>query len=270
MTKQLKLFATDMDGTFLRNDHSYNHKKLAELIPQIQAKGLLFAASSGRSLLGLTQVFSEYKDHMAFVAENGGVVAYQGKILFAKDLSIAQTQELIDALQEMPYSPKQDYLISGLKGAYYPEGISEDYLKHAKLYYPNCQLYHDLADIDDKLLKITTDFPDQHVRDCEQWVTNRLPFIRATTTGFTSIDIVPAGISKASGLAHLLAHFNWLPEKLAVFGDQMNDFEMLEYAGAAYAVSNAAPEILAIADKVILSNDEDAVLLEIEKILEEV
>ena len=50
----------------------------------------------------------------------------------------------------------------------------------------------------------------------------------------------------------------------------MNDFEMLEYAGAAYAVSNAAPEILAIADKVILSNDEDAVLLEIEKILEEV
>lgn len=68
----------------------------------------------------MIEVFSEYKDQMAFVAENGGVVAYKGEILFAKDLTVAQTQELIDDLQEMPFSPKNDYLISGLKGAYYP------------------------------------------------------------------------------------------------------------------------------------------------------
>ena len=74
---------------------------------------------------------------------------------------------------------------------------------------------------------------------------------------------------QTSGLAHLLAHFNWLPENLAVFGDQMNDLEMFEYAGSSFAVSNAAPEILAQADKVILSNDEDAVLVEIENILNE-
>ena len=269
MNQNLKLFATDMDGTFLRNDHSYNHKKLAEVIKKIQDRNLLFAASSGRSLLGLIEVFSEYKDQMAFVAENGGVVAYKGEILCAKDLTVAQTQELIDDLQEMPFSPKNDYLISGLKGAYYPEGISKEYLTHAKLYYPNCQLYHRLDEIDDKLLKVTTNFPEDHVRDCEQWITDRLSFVRATTTGFTSIDIVPNGISKASGLAHLLAHFNWLPENLAVFGDQMNDLEMFEYAGSSFAVSNAAPEILELADKVILSNDEDAVLVEIENILNE-
>lgn len=75
MNQNLKLFATDMDGTFLHNDHSYNHKKLAEVIKKIQDRNLLFAASSGRSLLGLIEVFSEYKDQMAFVAENGGVVA---------------------------------------------------------------------------------------------------------------------------------------------------------------------------------------------------
>ncbi|XOW23504.1 hypothetical protein QK911_01610 [Lactococcus lactis] len=43
-------------------------------------------------------------------------------------MTVAQTQELIDDLQEMPFSPKNDYLISGLKGAYYPEGISKEYL----------------------------------------------------------------------------------------------------------------------------------------------
>lgn len=49
----------------------------------------------------------------------------------------------------------------------------------------------------------------------------------------------------------------------------MNDLEMFEYAGSSFAVSNAAPKILALADKVILSNDEDAVLVEIENILNE-
>ena len=44
---------------------------------------------------------------------------------------------------------------------------------------------------------------------------------------------------------------------------------MFEYAGSSFAVSNAAPKILALADKVILSNDEDAVLVEIENILNE-
>ena len=61
MNQNLKLFATDMDGTFLRNDHSYNHKKLAEVIKKIQDRNLLFAASSGRSpvkIVGFVILFS--------------------------------------------------------------------------------------------------------------------------------------------------------------------------------------------------------------------
>ena len=68
MNQNLKLFATDMDGTFLRNDHSYNHKKLAEVIKKIQDRNLLFAASSGRSKLGLIEDFSEYKEQIFIVS----------------------------------------------------------------------------------------------------------------------------------------------------------------------------------------------------------
>lgn len=267
MKKQLKLFATDMDGTFLHSDRTFNHEKLAQVIAQMTDKNLIFAAASGRSLLALTSIFAEYQDQMAFVAENGGVVTYQGKAIFTKKFNLAQTQEIINSLQKAPFSPKKNFLISGLKGAYIPSDADSDYFNSAQLYYPNCQRYQNLAEIDDDFLKITTHFPEKHVRDCERWVSEHISFVRATTTGFRSIDIIPDGISKASGLAHLLAHFGWHPENLAAFGDQMNDYEMLQYAGTAYAVSNAFPDILSIADQVILSNNEDAVLVEIEKIL---
>lgn len=264
---QIKLFATDMDGTFLHDDRTFNHQLLREVLPKLEKSGSIFCASSGRQLLALEKMFAEFQDRMAFVAENGGIVSYKGKTIFAKALSAQQVEELIVLLQEMPYSSGYDFLISGLNGAYALEKVSDDFFARGKLYYANCQKVGAVSDIDDTLLKITTNFAEEHVKACETWLNAHASYVRATTTGFSSIDLIPDGISKASGLAYLLAHLGWHPENLAAFGDQMNDYEMLQYAGHSYAVSNAFPEILKITDNIVASNNEDGVLMEIEKIL---
>jgi hydroxymethylpyrimidine pyrophosphatase-like HAD family hydrolase len=46
-----------------------------------------------------------------------------------------------------------------------------------------------------------------------------------------------------------------------------NDVPMLMWAGRAYAVANAHPDVLEVADEVIGSNDEDAVAALIESLL---
>jgi len=43
------------------------------------------------------------------------------------------------------------------------------------------------------------------------------------------------------------------------FGDMPNDLPMLAWAGRAVAVANAHPEVLAAADEVTASNDDDGV-----------
>lgn len=53
----IKLIATDMDGTFLAEDGTYNQEQLAALLPKLAEKGILFAVSSGRSLLAIDQLF---------------------------------------------------------------------------------------------------------------------------------------------------------------------------------------------------------------------
>ena len=56
-------------------------------------------------------------------------------------------------------------------------------------------------------------------------------------------------------------------DECAAFGDQMNDYEMLQEVKYAYAMSNAVQPIKDIAYEVIGSNDEQAVLKKIEDIL---
>lgn len=49
------------------------------------------------------------------------------------------------------------------------------------------------------------------------------------------------------------------PEQVWAFGDMPNDIPMLTWAGRAHAVANAHADVLALADEVVPSNDEDGV-----------
>ena len=267
MKKDLKLFATDMDGTFLRSDHTFDHARLQRLLENFAKKGWVFAAASGRSLLALQEVFADFQDQMAFVAENGGVIAVGQDIISTQSLNLEQVQAIVDMLQTMPHAPKHSFLVSGLKAAYALETIDQEFYDFAIHYYPHLEKVKSLDAIEDTLLKVTTNFPPEHIRACEDWLNQQIPFVHATTSGFTSVDIIPAGINKATGLRQLLQHFGWSAENLAAFGDQMNDYEMLEFAGTSYAMSNAIPEIQALADEVIGSNDEEAVFGKLEQLL---
>lgn len=74
-------------------------------------------------------------------------------------------------------------------------------------------------------------------------------------------EITPPGVTKA------LAASAWCAEQdppvdaadVWAFGDMPNDLPMLTWAGTAFAVANAHPDVLAIADHVIPHHDEDGV-----------
>lgn len=65
-----------------------------------------------------------------------------------------------------------------------------------------------------------------------------------------SLMVLPAGIDKASGLAHALAELGLDAAAVAAIGDAENDIAFLRRAGHAVAVANALPEVKAIAHTV--------------------
>ncbi|MDR2976228.1 MAG: Cof-type HAD-IIB family hydrolase [Streptococcaceae bacterium] len=267
MRKIKKIFATDMDGTFLRNDHAYDAERFRKLLDKFDATEALFCAASGRQLLALEELFAEFKDKISFVAENGGVVSIGDEIISAVAFDKAQMEELLRALQFMPSSPREDFMISGLKGAYAPLTVSQSYFDFIQDYYAKCEKVSSMSKIDDVMLKISTHFPQECIFECADWINEHVSFARATTSGYQAVDIIPKGISKATGLDVLAKHFDLTAENVVAFGDQMNDFEMLQYAGKAVAVENAVDDLKAVADYTIGRNVDSSVLAEMERLV---
>jgi Cof subfamily protein (haloacid dehalogenase superfamily) len=89
-----------------------------------------------------------------------------------------------------------------------------------------------------------------------------------TQAGLGFVEICPPGVDKATGLAVVAHALGVDPAEVLVFGDMPNDVPMFRWAGwARVAVSNAHPTVLALADEVTLSNDEDGVAVYLDRLL---
>eukprot|EP00793_Prasinoderma_coloniale_P005245 PRCOL_00001006-RA len=79
------------------------------------------------------------------------------------------------------------------------------------------------------------------------------------------LEITPAGVNKATALADLTASLGVSMSEVAAIGDGDNDLEMVHAAGLGIAMGNARPGVLAAADAVVASNDEEGVAEAIER-----
>jgi hydroxymethylpyrimidine pyrophosphatase-like HAD family hydrolase len=80
------------------------------------------------------------------------------------------------------------------------------------------------------------------------------------------VEIVRPDINKAVGLKRVAEEFSVPPERIIAFGDEMNDKEMLAFAGKGIAMGNAADAIKEIADDITLTNEEDGIAHYLEKL----
>jgi hydroxymethylpyrimidine pyrophosphatase-like HAD family hydrolase len=92
-----------------------------------------------------------------------------------------------------------------------------------------------------------------------------------THAGLGFIEVLPPGITKATGLAVALEHYGVGLGDVLAFGDMPNDLPMLaavsEAGGRAVAVANAHPAVRAAAPELTSGNDVDGVARYLEAVL---
>jgi hydroxymethylpyrimidine pyrophosphatase-like HAD family hydrolase len=85
------------------------------------------------------------------------------------------------------------------------------------------------------------------------------------------LDLLPLGCSKGAALDSLARIRGLERDEIMAIGDNLNDLEMLEYAGRAVVMANASEEIRALARRrgweLTASNDDDGVARAIEEVL---
>jgi hydroxymethylpyrimidine pyrophosphatase-like HAD family hydrolase len=79
------------------------------------------------------------------------------------------------------------------------------------------------------------------------------------------IEVVPLGISKATGVEELARPLGITAEGVVAFGDMPNDVPMLSWAGLGVAMGNAHPDAVAAANEVTAPNTEDGLARVLER-----
>jgi len=85
------------------------------------------------------------------------------------------------------------------------------------------------------------------------------------------LDLLALGCSKGVALADLAQRRSLAPEEVMAIGDNLNDLEMLEFAGRPVVMGNAQEELLGIAQQqgwtITETNDRDGVASAVESVL---
>lgn len=268
----IKMIATDMDGTFLRDNKKYDVDRFKKQLDFMQKKDIHFVAASGNSYDLLARYFkpvlNEYP--IDFVADNGARIFKANHLLKDTPISKDKIAQVIAWNAMNPDSFNNLIILTGLKGVYVSNHAKEADLFEIRQFFSPLFQVEKLLDVDDTIFKITFVWPNKmvtpYVNNLRKVFGNEL---HATGSGFGSVDILVQGINKATGLKALQKEYNIDAKEIVAFGDNDNDLEMLNYVGRGILMPNAYKDIQPkIKTKAIADNNHDGVLATIDVLLE--
>ena len=254
----IKVIATDMDGTFLDDKGSYDKERFSQILDAMDARDMHFVVASGNSMSRLKPMFAETFDRLHFVAENGGQVVSYGKLLCQEFMASNDVENLLGYFNyDLLDRPT---IFNGAQGSYM--------LKGTRVNFAEMITEEGLEELDDDFIKITMLLsPEEADRVSQAFNRDFDGNLVAVPSGFCAIDFIQKGMHKAWGLKQLLNHWGLSESNVMAFGDGDNDLELLQMAGRSYAMENASPAILQVADQIAPHHKDQGVLTVLEDYL---
>ena len=235
----IKLVVTDIDGTLL-DDNKNLSPDFWETIGLLARKNIIFSVASGRQYYTLAHQFAPIAADMLFLAENGTYVAYKNRELFTLPLDLAAARDLIKTGRTITGA----YPILCGKNSAYVENDSEQFIAYTKRYYEKYRRVDDLLKVEDTILKVTMfDFHDAEKHACPHFKPYAHRY-KIAAAGKRWVDITALTANKGAALRRVQQQLGISPDETLVFGDYLNDLEMMREATYSYAMKNAHPEII--------------------------
>lgn len=268
----IRLIAVDMDGTLL-DSTGQMPAGLASVLAQLQDRGICFCPASGRQFQRLHSQFAPFGDvaaDLVYLAENGAHAVGGDEPLFSATMDPDDARAVIHTARRLAASqPGINIVMSTIEAAYL-ESDSPAFVAEAASYYASRRQVSDLTDhVDAGVLKIAI----HDVGDAEAHVAPTMDDFAATRplqaalSGAHWVDVLIEGVNKGTALDRIQQHLGITRAQTMVFGDYLNDLELIGAADWSYAMANAHPDILAAARHRAPSNDDSGVLQTIEDVL---
>nr|WP_272446078.1 HAD family hydrolase [Aquibacillus salsiterrae] len=257
------MIVLDMDGTIL-NHHNQVTDQTRETIKKLRDKGFLVCIATGRSYNEINQVAPDIEVDGIISANGMDVYIAEDKIK-ENSLDLSLVKRIVEmARDDQVYyevHPNDGPCVSFIRDRAFMEqeieepkpdsvGINEWLSRKAAI----AKDIHWVEELPDKSYAKFYFFARTEEK-INRWMT-RLDQLKKevdfTTSSSTNhnVELMVANVNKATGIEHLLDHFQLEPEDILAIGDSDNDIPMLKFVGYPVVMKNGTDTIKALAKEV--------------------
>jgi Cof subfamily protein (haloacid dehalogenase superfamily) len=262
-----KLIATDLDGTIVPHNGGISRRTIAAFT-KARDLGVEIFFVTGRPPRWMGDIREAF-DFGSAICCNGGVIydLHNDKVLEQWMIQPAELQRAVDVLRET--IPNVSFAVE-----------SNDHFHREKAYIPRWDIGMD--DVGVETINTVTNRPalkllarlSQEEISADEMLALATPVLKGfvnvthSASNDSLLEISALGVSKGETLAMMAARIGLTADDCVSFGDNPNDFSMLQWTGRSYAMIDGHPAGPANAKDVAPSHKEDGVAAVIEKLLE--
>jgi Cof subfamily protein (haloacid dehalogenase superfamily) len=272
----IRLIALDIDGTLLDSTSQVsaaNKEAVAEAI----RRGIEVALVTGRRYDFARPIFEQLQGPLTLIVNNGALVkTSEGDTLFRHFLPLEVARRVLASTE--PFRAGAGIVFDRPRaGQVIFESIDWDHPRRRAYAERNLEFIGEVTPLESCL----TEDPIQVM--FTGGVEEMRELFRALTTGesardfsvsvteyesrdFSLVDVLAAGCSKGATLRHWALRRGLDRSEIMAVGDNLNDLEMLQFAGHPVVMGNCVPALRELGCRETLSNDEDGVALAIERV----
>lgn len=250
MEMEKKIVFFDIDGTI------YNKEKkvppsTVQAIQKLKENNVFVAIATGRAPFMYDDLRKQLNIDYC-ISFNGSYIVHNEEVIYKRPLSTEDISNLEKFASShnhpMIFLDENDHYTNCKNHRHIQISIKED----LKLHYPHYDPYY--FQENDIYQALIFCLPNEESIYQEQF-----PQFGYVRWHRYSIDVLPPGGSKASGIEVVLQKLNIDRKNSFAFGDGLNDLEMLQYVGVGVAMGNGHEKVKACADLVTKSVDDEGI-----------
>ena len=248
--KKIKIIFFDIDDTLRNSKTGFIPSTIPTVFQQLREKGILTGIATGRGIFGVVPEIKALKPDF-FVTLNGAYIEdKKGNVIYSNKIARDKVEEYIAWTKEVGI----DYGLVGSHGAKLSRR-TEMISQAIDPIYPDLEVDPDFYQKED-IYQMWT-FEDQG--DDLTLPESLASTLRLVRWHEHSSDVVPISGSKAAGVAKVVDQLGLKPENVMVFGDELNDLELFDYAGISVAMGISHEKIKEKADYITKTLEEDGI-----------
>ncbi|GHF04246.1 HAD family phosphatase [Streptomyces griseoluteus] len=258
------LVATDLDGTLLRGDETIS-PRTREALAAATAAGAAHIVVTGRAVPWTRHILDDLGYQGLAVCGQGAQVYDAGQHRLLTSVTLDRQLAGV-ALAKIEAEVGPLYLAASRDGLDGEVMVGPGYAVAGRL--PG-KPFTDVADLwEAPLNKIYIQHPTLSTDELADAASRAAGgFVTVVMAGEGIVELLPLGLSKATGLSLAARRLKLKAADTIAFGDMPNDVPMFAWAAHTVAMGNAHPALKAVADEVTASNEEDGIAVVLERLL---